>query len=112
MKIQPMNDWVLVEIDSAPETIGSIIVLDTGTMHGIRTATVISAGPGRLLADVRVPMSIQPGERVCFHRWNLEHKSGQSMMHAMAELGPAFGLIKEGDVLMAWPADEPHEVAS
>lgn len=112
MHIRPMNDWVLVRVDPAPATIGTIIVPDTATVHGIRTATVVDVGSGKLTVSGRLEMSVRVGERVCFHRWNLEHKNGQAIMHVLSDLGPDYGLIREGDVLVAWPPNEMHEVTS
>jgi len=109
MDVRPLNDWVLVKVDPMPATIGSVIVPSSYKARDTHTATVLKVGPGKPLPDGTVkPMELSPGDRVCFHRWNLEHKNGLAVAHALEEMGPDFALIKESDVLFVWPPDEQH----
>ena len=109
MKVHLLHDWVLVQIDPLPGTIGLIVMPDSVAARDTRTATVLQVGPGKVLADgTQVPPEIRPGERVCFHRWNLEHKNGQAVGHALEQMGQDIAMIKEQDILFVWPANEEH----
>lgn len=109
MKVRPMNDWVLVRLDPMPKTVGSIVMPDIVSARDTHTATVISTGPGRSLpGGARAPMEVQEGDKVCFHRWNLEHKNGKAIGHVLEEMGEDVALVKEADILFVWPPDEEH----
>lgn len=109
MLVHLLNDWVLVRTDPMPQAIGSIIMPDSVGAQDTRTATVLQVGPGKELPDgSRHPLDVQVGDRVCFHRWNLEHKNGQAIGHVLEEMGQDIALIKEQDVLFVWPAGEEH----
>ena len=109
MIVRPMNDWVVVKVDPMAVTVGSIIVPDIVRARDTHTATVLAVGPGKPLPNgERQQMEVQPGDKVCFHRWNLEHKNGQAICHALEEMGPDVALIQEKDILFVWPPDEEH----
>ena len=109
MNVRLLHDLVLVKIDPMAKTIGSIVIPDIFKARDVHTATVMAAGPGRLLGNgQRASMEVSVGDRVAFHRWNVEHKNGEALCAVLEELGPDFALIKEGDVLFVWPPDEEH----
>lgn len=109
MDVRPMNDWVLVRVDPMAKTIGSIVIPDAFSARDTHTATVLKVGPGKVLPNgVRRPLEVEVGDRVCFHRWNLEHKSGQAVGHVLEEVGPDVALVKESDILFVWPPGEEH----
>ena len=104
MKFRPFHDWLVVKLDKLPEKIGSIFI-DGSAAERLRTATVISTGPGvylKLTAQRR-PVAVIPGEKVAFFREHLEHQQGKQMVRVLlSELGDDIGLIREPDVLYAW----------
>lgn len=109
MNVRPFSDWVVVRIDPMPNQIGSVIVPDSYRARDTHTATVVSVGPGKPLSNgARRPLEVVPGDRVCFHRWNLEHKSGQAVGHVLEEMGPDVAMIREPDILFVWPQGEDH----
>ena len=109
MKVHLLNDWVLVRTDPLPKSIGSIVMPDSVGARDTRTATVLQVGPGRVLPDgTNNPLDVRMGDRVCFHRWNLEHKNGQAVGHVLEEMGPDVAMVKEQDILFVWSAEEEH----
>ena len=109
MKFRPTGSGVLVKVDPTPERVGSIFIPDTAHSSDTHQATVLAVGPGKNMPDGWVrPMEIQVGDRVCFHRWNLELKNGQAVGHVLEEMGPDVALVKEEDCLFIWPPDEEH----
>lgn len=108
--IQPMNDWVLVNIDPLPNKKGSIFVLEDSTVNTVRTGTVVSTGRGKKTSTGVIPTGLEKGEKVAFFRWNLEHKNGQQISAFLEGIGEELGLIKASDILFAYSAHENIEV--
>ncbi len=95
--IQPLNDWILVEMDPIETVIGSIIVPE-GVDH--RKATVLATGPGKELKNgVRQPTDVEVGDRVVFNRAHGEHGTGKAIR---SELGGGKLLIKPADILFVY----------
>jgi co-chaperonin GroES (HSP10) len=94
---------MLVELDPLPEKKGSIFLVGSGAER-LRTATVLRVGPGRWRGNssTRVPVGVEPGEKVAFWRENLEHQAGKQVMGVLADLGDNLGLIRATDVLYAY----------
>lgn len=104
MKFRPFHDWLVVKLDPIPEKIGSIFI-DGSAAERLRTATVVSVGPGVYLKMTakRRPVAVIPGEKVAFFREHLEHQQGKQVVRVLlSELGDDIGLIRETDVLYAW----------
>ena len=108
--IQPMNDWVLVQMDPLPEKHGSILVLEDSSANTVRTGLVVGVGKGRKTEGGYRTPDIAQGERVAFFRWNLEHKSGKQITTFLEGMGEDLGLIKAADILFAYPGDQHVEV--
>jgi co-chaperonin GroES (HSP10) len=100
--IRPLHDWLLVRLDPIPEKSGSIFLTGSGAVRR-RTATVLRVGPGRWDAGRmnRVPVGVEPDDKVTFWREHLEHQQGKQLVRALAELGDDLGLIRSSDVLYA-----------
>lgn len=95
MKIRLMHDWVLAEVESAPDTTaGGIVIVGP---QPIRMATVISVGPGRRDAKGKLtPTQLKAGDKFPFFKAASETRQG----HALAMLlDDNQVLIKESDVL-------------
>ena len=73
MKLQPLEDQVLVELDDATETFaGSVLVKPvTAKRDGVMIiGTVLAVGPGkRTDAGVRIEPAVQVGDRVVVPKW-------------------------------------------
>lgn len=99
MDVRPLNDWVLLQLDPLPEEqkVGSIFVPDSGAER-VRTARVVSVGPGRRNPKTgeRIPFFVVPGMKVAFFREHLEHQQGRQIL---ARLEDGYGLIRAMDVL-------------
>lgn len=97
---------MLVRLDPLPEKSGSIFLVGSGEER-LRTATVLRVGPGRWEGDAskRVPIGVEPGEKVAFWRENLEHQAGKQMMGVLADLGEDLGMIRARDVLYVYVED-------
>lgn len=101
MRLRPLLDWIVVQLDPIPTHEGSILLV-----HGarVRTARVRAVGPGRKLSNGQTaPPDVHPGDKVAFFREHLEHQQGKTLMHTLEDLGENIGLIREPDVLFVIP---------
>jgi co-chaperonin GroES (HSP10) len=107
MDIEPRQDCVLVKLDPLKdETRNGIIVMKDTTAQRVMTGTVLKVGSGKLSnKGVRIPVGVEPGERIAFFRWNLEHQQGKQITRALEELGEDIGLIRAPDILFAFTGD-------
>jgi co-chaperonin GroES (HSP10) len=102
-----LGDRVYVRVHAAKKEIGSIILPDSMDPDLV-VATVLARGPGEERANgVRVPVDVEPGDVVVFHRWNLEHKQGQAVSQYLDKEG---GLIQGRDILLVFPPGSDPEV--
>ncbi len=105
MKLRPLHDWLLVELEPQKETFeGSIIVRVSDSP--IRIGKVLAAGPGRYYVDKFVPTEVEVGERVVFLIAAADTRSGQALHHHLPDNQR---LIRETDVLFV--TSEVVEVA-
>lgn len=115
MKIdRPLGDRILVRLDPLKMVSrGGIELIQDNTENSVRTGTVVMIGPGRYGFNTmqRMPLGVEPGEKVCFLRWHLEHKTGKTITHQLSELGEELGLLDAKDILFAWSAHEKVEVS-
>jgi co-chaperonin GroES (HSP10) len=102
--IRPMNDRILVEIDKEDLHLieDSILIKPEKAHDTVYTwATVIAVGPGRWSKpkkgkdQVRVPMGIKVGDRVCFVKFLRNTKTGEALQ---ARLPDNHLIIQEQDV--------------
>lgn len=108
MNIRPRQDCMIVKLDPRREMVGSIIIPDSSTQEHL-TGTVTAVGPGTPLPDgTYAPLDIQVGEKVMFLKWNMMHKEGKALINALGEMDDNCILLKARDVLLVYPADEPH----
>jgi co-chaperonin GroES (HSP10) len=110
LKVHPLFDWVLVEVDKPAERRGMIIIDPDSQFNNVRTATVVAVGRGRKVNHHRVPVGVEPGEKVAFLRWHLEHGTGKKIVAALGDLGENLGLIRGADILFAYPKGTHVEV--
>jgi chaperonin GroES len=70
MKLQPLNDRVLVlRIDGEEKTAGGIIIPDTAKEKP-QEGKVIAVGPGRLdESGKRVPLEVKKNDRILFGKY-------------------------------------------
>ena len=96
MKIRLLHDWVLIQMEDAPETSKAGLIL-VGAQP-IRKARVIATGPGRRYGkkDVLVPMRLQPGDRFPFFKAATETKQGEALSLCLPD---GQELIRETDIL-------------
>jgi co-chaperonin GroES (HSP10) len=101
--IRPLHDWVLVKMDPLPVQHGAILLIQDNTVNVIRTGTVQKVGPGKKVGNgKRAPVGVEPGEKIAFLRWHLEHKPGQAVQRLLEDLGDDLGLIRGADILYAF----------
>ncbi len=105
MHLQPTNNCIVVKLDKLKdESRNGVIVLADTAAQRIRTGTVVSVGPGRRSPKTgqRARLDVEPGERVAFLRWHLEHQQGKALNHFLAEFGEDVGMVKEEDILFSF----------
>lgn len=66
MKIKPLFDKVVVQIDNSDEKTKSGIVLPTAAQEKQYTATVVAVGEGGLVDGKEVKMIVKVGDKVLF----------------------------------------------
>ena len=70
MKINPLDDRVVVKADEAEETTAGGIVLPDAAKEKQQRGTVLAVGPGRLLdSGERAPISVSVGDKVLFGKY-------------------------------------------
>lgn len=71
MKIQPLNDYVLIEpIKQEEITKGGIVIPETAREERAVKGKVISVGPGRINDNgERLPMNVKEGQVVLFKKY-------------------------------------------
>ena len=70
MKINPLDDRVVVRAHEAEETTAGGIVLPDAAKEKQQRGTVVAVGPGRLLdSGERCPASVQVGDEVLFGKY-------------------------------------------
>lgn len=108
----PLGDRVMVKLDSLKEVSkGGIALIADNTVSSIRTGTVLRIGPGSWVGGRRQPIDVEPGEKVAFLRWHLEHQTGKQITHALSQLEENVGLLKDEDILFAYPAEQNIEIS-
>ena len=108
MDVDPRQDVVIVKMDPIEDKLRSgVIILKDTTAQRVRTATVVKVGPGRRNAKTgeRIPVGVEPGERVAFFRWHQEHQQGKALLKFFGELGEDMALIRQADILFAFTGD-------
>lgn len=113
MNFRPLSDYILIKLDPLPEeTKGGIILIADNGVSNVRSGTVLRVGPGKPNErGHRIPIGVEPGERVAFLRWHLEHQSGKKIASFLAGLGEDLGLIRAPDVLFAYHSSTKVEIS-
>jgi len=71
LKIQPVNDYILIEPEKAEEkTASGIFIPDTADKEKPQKATVVAVGPGKLGKDgKRVELSVKVGDAILYSKY-------------------------------------------
>lgn len=95
---KPFNDRVLIEVDEdEAETKGGLAIPEGSVEDIHKWGTVIRVGPGKLSKKgVRIPVGVEPGDRVAFVRFLERTETGKSLR---AMLGPKQFLIQGQDIV-------------
>jgi co-chaperonin GroES (HSP10) len=94
--IQPLHDWLLVEVEPSKATFGSSSIVRV-VGDPISMGKVLAVGKGRHYIDKFVPTQITVGERVAFLTALTETGQGKAVGHVIAKNQ---ALIRETDILM------------
>jgi co-chaperonin GroES (HSP10) len=104
--IRPLFDWLIVELDKAPEPDPKSIVLVGSGEERLRSGIVKRAGPGCWMPtdkgpDIRVPNDCEVGDRVYFFRENFETSQGKEVQAIVSEVAPGMAMVRARDLLWA-----------
>ena len=70
MKINPLDDRIVVKADDAEETTAGGIVLPDAAKEKPQRGTVVAVGPGRLLdSGERASVCVEVGDKVLFGKY-------------------------------------------
>jgi chaperonin GroES len=91
MKLEPLDDRIVVEpMEAESKTKGGIVLPDTAKEKPQR-GTVIAVGPGRVADDgKRIPMTVKKGDKVIYAKYG--------GMEVDAD-GKEYMILRESDVL-------------
>ena len=91
MKLEPLDDRIVVEpMEAESKTKGGIVLPDTAKEKPQR-GTVIAVGPGRVADDgKRIPMTLKKGDKVIYAKYG--------GMETEAD-GKEYMILRESDVL-------------
>lgn len=87
-----------------------IVLTADSQMNNVRTGTVKAIGRGRKVEHHRAPVGVEPGEKIAFFRWHMEHKTGKQITAMMEGLEEGTALIRASDILFAFPEGTTVEV--
>jgi chaperonin GroES len=91
VKLQPLNDRVMIEREEAEERTSGGIVLPDKAREKVNRGKVISVGAGRLDKEGRrIPMTVKAGDRVLINKYGGEEFKVE---------GHEYLLIREEDIL-------------
>jgi chaperonin GroES len=113
MKIRPLHDVLVVEIEKRPEVTASGIIIPATAIERKCIGRVVAAGPGKWKWNSRTDeewfqaTEVQVGERVVFHRANLETQQGKQLCWTV---GDDIGVIHETDVLLVIPEGDESRI--
>ena len=108
MELEPLQDCVLVKVDPLKdEERGGVIILKDTTAQTVMTGTVLKVGRGKRSKKTgeRVPVGVEPGERIAFFRWNMEHQQGKQLSRVLEDLGDNVALLRSTDILFAFTGE-------
>lgn len=103
--VVPLADGVIIERESTPERVGSIIIPEVAQRE-LKQGRVVAVGPGRLLANgSRVPPPVEIGEHVLYQGdWQGEDIDWKS------PAGKAYRVLDSDQVAAAYAPDLSVEV--
>lgn len=94
--IQPLHDWLLVEVEPSKTTFGSSSIVRV-VGDPVSTGKVLAVGKGRHYVDKFVPTQVKVGERVAFLTSLTETGQGKAIGHVIKDNQ---ALIRETDILV------------
>jgi len=115
MKIRPLNDWVLVQMDPEDNKVsgGLLVRPDIALTTILRTGVVKAVGPGPVAKkgsdtylDKTVPTGLEPGDGVVFNRVIASMTKTAEALH-QAVLSENEALIRPNDILLVYDRKEP-----
>lgn len=68
--IKPLNDYVLLEVETEERKIGSIIISSSNDKKKTNVARVISMGIGKLIDNKRIPIALNVGDKVIYRDYS------------------------------------------
>ncbi len=94
LNVEPLDDRVVIQRDSAEETtVGGIVLPDTAR-EKVNRGKVVAVGPGKITNDGnRVQPSVKPGDHV------LISKFGGDEIHLNDEGDVEYVIVREADIL-------------
>ena len=111
MRVRPLHDHVIVELEPAKELSRGGIILTTP--EPVRIGRVISVGPGRLYRKTEggkahlVPTELKGGERIAFFQAVTQTKQGYELCYRLPENQ---AMLRETDALFVIPDGVDIEV--
>jgi chaperonin GroES len=88
---QPLEDYILVEPDQIETVTSAGIVLPSSAQETPSTGVVKACGPGRFESGIFVPMNVEVGDRILFHRGHLfvveSHSETYTLLKATSVIG-------------------------
>lgn len=68
--IKPLNDYVLLEVETEERKIGSIIISSSNDKKKTNVARVVSMGIGKLIDNKRIPIALNVGDKVIYRDYS------------------------------------------
>ena len=102
MRVELLDDRVLVSQEKAAETTPGGIVLPDSAKREEQKGVVISVGPGKMLDDgTRVVISVRPGDTVLFPKFagmpiERDEEQGKGENRLVLREAEIIGVVREG----------------
>ena len=108
MSVRLFNDCILVDLEPIPEKRGELFLVEDKSIH---IGKVVAVGPGKYAKKkgqdgryARIPVGVEVGQRVAFHRWHGELKQGRQLSAVFDEYFERQAGV-DGHIVMLRPID-------
>jgi chaperonin GroES len=94
MKIQPLNDRIVVKADETPNQTEKGVYLPEGAKEKPQTGKVVSIGPGLYEDGERVSLTVQVGDTVLFPKYSGIEFSMNGLKYIILRESEILGVLK------------------
>lgn len=92
--IKPLNDYVLLEVEPTEKKVGNIILTVKSDSQKSHVARVVAVGEGKLVDGVRVPISLNVGDKVIYKEYSTTEYEEEDKKYLLAQAEDILAVIE------------------